>query len=129
MKGLISLYESHYKKTGGLTDGPVKLTPPERDAFLQELRSFSTLGEHIYRQGKLAEITEKVGQLVEAACQVNLAETQEWFDQVTVKQHNKRLTEAYKIFKRTSNEIAGLQQRLESSYEDIAEVLGKYYDI
>lgn len=128
-KSLISLYESHFRKTGEMSEGPVKLSPEERDAFLQELRSFSNLGKHVYRSGELAEITKKVGQLVEIACQVNLSETQEWFDQVTVKHHNKRLTEAYKIFERSSKEIASLQQRLESAYEDIAEVLNKYYDV
>lgn len=129
MNSLISLYESHYRKNGGIAEGPVALSPEERDAFLQELRSFSSLGQHIYRAGELSEITSKVGQLVEMACQVNLAETQKWFDQVTVKTHNKRLTEAYKIFERTSQEITALQQRLEASYEDIAEVLNKYYDV
>lgn len=128
-KSLISLYESHYKKNGAMSEGPMRFTPEERDAFLQELRSFSGLGKHVYRSGELAEITKKVGQLVEVACQVNLAETQEWFDQVTVKHHNKRLMEAYKIFERSSKEIGSLQQRLESAYEDIAEVLNKYYDV
>jgi hypothetical protein len=41
----------------------------------------------------------------------------------------KQLSEAQKIFDKTAAEMSTLQQRLESAYEDIGGVLGKYYDI
>ena len=60
---------------------------------------------------------------------MTLQETENWFDDVTVNRHMKSLKESYKIFEKTTNEIMSSQQRLESAYEDIAEVLGKYYEV
>ena len=34
-----------------------------------------------------------------------------------------------KIFEKTLREVGTLQQRLESSYDEIGETLGKYYEI
>jgi hypothetical protein len=39
------------------------------------------------------------------------------------------MNESFKIFSSTIKEVATLQQRLESSYDEIGEVLGKYYEI
>ena len=41
----------------------------------------------------------------------------------------KQLKEAYKVFEKTSTEMDGLQQRLESAYEDMGTVLNKYYKV
>lgn len=124
-----SLYESHFKKIKALKEGTLAYTKEDRNNFLQELRNFGNLGQHVYRSKQLEDVINKVGQMVEVACQVNLSETEAWMDQITVKRHNKRLTESYKLFERTGKEIGMLQQRLESCYEDMAEVFKKYYDI
>lgn len=129
LTNLASLIESHYNRTKGLTEGAIPYSKEERNSFLQEMRSFSNMGQHVYRSKSLAEVITKLGQLVEVATQVNLAETEQWMDQLTVKRHNKKLMESYKLFERTGQEIGVLQQRLESCYEDMAEVFNKYYDI
>lgn len=100
-----------------------------REEFIQELKNFYRLGESVYRTKTLKEISKKVGRIVENATSMNLKETEGWFDQVTVSRHNKQLKESYKVFEKCVNEINTLQQRLESSYEDIGEVLKKYYDV
>jgi hypothetical protein len=41
----------------------------------------------------------------------------------------KTLKESYKIFEKTATEMNALQPRLSAAYEDIAEVLQKYYDV
>ena len=41
----------------------------------------------------------------------------------------KRMNESFKVFEKTLKEVSTLQQRLESSYDEIGEVLGKYYEI
>jgi hypothetical protein len=41
----------------------------------------------------------------------------------------KQMNEAMKVFEKTSGEMSGLQQRLESAYEDMGGTLNKYYKI
>jgi len=41
----------------------------------------------------------------------------------------KRMGESFKVFEKTLKEVSTLQQRLESAYDEIGEVLGKYYEI
>jgi hypothetical protein len=41
----------------------------------------------------------------------------------------KSMNESFKVFSNTIKEVSTLQQRLESSYDEIGEVLGKYYEI
>ena len=84
---------------------------------------------YIYRNQSLKETAQYLGELIEAASQLTLAETEDWFDGVTVGRHMKHLGESYKIFEKTAQEMSTLQQRLESAYEDIGGTLNKYYDI
>lgn len=129
MKNLTSLYEKHYKRTNALKEGSMPYSVQERKAFLEQVRGFDKMGQHVYRKGNLGEAIKHIGEIVELACQMNLAETQEWFDEITVRRHNKRLQEAYKIFEKTGKDMVALQQRMEACYEDIAEVLNKYYEV
>ena len=41
----------------------------------------------------------------------------------------KQMNEAMKVFEKTAGEMNGLQQRLESAYEDMGGVLNRYYKI
>lgn len=121
--------KSMMKLLEGFGDDQVKFSKDERKAFLENIRNFSRYSESIYRSAKLAEIAEEIGQTIKVAQQMNLQETDGWFDNVTVSRHNKRMEEAYKTFQNSAKEVSVLQQRMESAYEDIAETLKKYYDV
>jgi hypothetical protein len=90
---------------------------------------FAEHANGIYRQHSLKETADALNHMIEAANHLTLSETEDWFDKVTVSRHMKQLSEAQKIFDKTAAEMSTLQQRLESAYEDIGGVLGKYYDI
>jgi len=103
--------------------------PIDRNQFLENVKSITSLNQEIYRANKLQQVSEELGALVEMSKRFNLEETDGWFDGITVNRHNKKMDEAYKIFEKTCNEITQLQQRLEASYEDIVETLAKYYEV
>jgi len=67
--------------------------------------------------------------IVENANKVTLEETGDWFDRVTVNRHMKSMNESFKVFQKTLSEVHTLQQRMESTYDEIGEVLSKYYEI
>ena len=87
------------------------------------------MGDNIYRNSSLREITEELGHIVKVAESLTIQESEHWFDNVTTSRHMKQLREAYKVFEKTAGEVHTLQQRLESAYEDMGGVLNKYYRI
>ena len=104
-----------------------KVPLPNRDNFLSYISTYEGYGKYIYRENKLKEIADAVNRMVEDAEIFTMHETENWFDKVTVKRNMKTLKEANKTFQKTSNEMHTLQQRLESVYEEIGNVLCRYY--
>ena len=82
---------------------------------------------YIEKEG-LAEVYESIKNVVERGKNM-VKETEGSFDGITVGRHVKRMNESFKIFEKTLREVHTLQQRLESTYDEIGEVLGKYYEI
>lgn len=105
------------------------MSTEQKKAFLEAVYKFAEHANSIYRPQSLKETSQYLGELIEAAHHLTLSETEDWFDANTVNRHMKHLGESYKIFEKTANEMAVLQQRLESCYEDIGGTLNKYYDI
>lgn len=106
-----------------------RLTTEEKESFLQEVSTFGAYAEAVYRNSKLKEVANKINNMMERAEQFTLAETEDWFDQVTVKRNLKELKNNAKTFSKTVEEINVLQQRLESLYEEMGHTLGRYYDV
>jgi hypothetical protein len=106
-----------------------KMSSDQRRTFLRSVANYHTLGEKVYRDSSLREISKSLGSIVEQAEKLTLSESEHWFDNVTVSRHMKQLKEAFNVFEKTSNEISGLQQRLESAYEDMGTILNRYYKV
>ena len=108
---------------------PEKMTKEERNSFLEAVANFHKLGEMIYSNAKLQEVTKTLQSVMERAEKVTMKESEHWFDNVTVSRHMKQMNEAMKVFEKTAGEMSGLQQRLESAYEDMGGILNKYYKV
>ena len=107
----------------------IELSEEQKKAFLEAVKQYKKYGEAVYRNAGLGEVYESIKNMVEMAGKVTLSETDDWFDNVTVSRHMKRMGESFKVFEKTLKEVSTLQQRLEASYDEIGEVLGKYYEI
>ncbi len=105
------------------------ITAEQKRSFTEAVGNYHSMGESVYRNTSLREITEQLGQIVKVAESLTLKESEHWFDNVTTSRHMKQLKEAYKVFEKTAGEVHTLQQRLESAYEDMGGVLNKYYKI
>jgi hypothetical protein len=122
LASLINLKESEQHPVDGMST-------EQKKAFLEAVYRFAEHSNDIYRTHSLRETSKHLSTLIEAAHQLTLSETEDWFDANTVNRHMKHLDEAHKIFEKTASEMSVLQQRLESAYEDIGGTLSKYYDI
>ena len=105
------------------------LTREQKRSFTEAVGNYHSMGESVYRNSSLREITEQLSEIVNVAEQLTLSESEHWFDNVTAGRHMKQLKEAYKVFEKTAGEVHTLQQRLESAYEDMGGILNKYYKI
>lgn len=112
----------------GQTSGQ-KLHLSEKAQALEEIKNYQALGEVIYRSEGLKEAASKISKIVEKAESLVLQETEEWFDEVTIKRNMKELNSKNQEFIKTVNEMAKLQQRLESLYEEMGNGLSRYYEI
>jgi len=106
-----------------------KLSPEEKKAVMEMIGKFNEYGKHVYRADELRKITNEMKDVVSKAKDMTLQETEGSFDGITVGRHMKGLDSSMQLFEKTAAEINTLQQRLESVYEDIGNVLNKYYKI
>ena len=106
-----------------------EMTTEQKQAFLEAVKAYKSFGETVYRNEGLSDVYESIRGLVESAGKNMVKETEGSFDGITVSRHVKRMNESFRIFEKTLREVGTLQQRLESTYDEIGEVLGKYYEI
>jgi len=109
-------------------DQPQPLSKEEKKQFLDQVKKFSEMGQSVYGNGDLQQLTDRVKDMINKAEQIT-TEAGDWFDNVTVKRHMKNLNDSYRVFESTTKEMSQLQQRLSAAYEDIAQGLNKYFDV
>ena len=101
----------------------------EKAAFLEEVARFNEYGSVIYKTEGLREAAAKINAIVENAERITLQETEDWFDDLTIKRNMKSLKSNNEQFMKTVKEVTKMQQRLESLYEEMGHTLSRYYEI
>ena len=95
----------------------------------EALQNYNKLGEALYQQQSLKETAKSLSQIAEMAATHTVQETEDWFDKVTVSRNMKELTNHSKSFAKIAEEASSVQQRLAGLYEDMGNILNRYYDI
>jgi hypothetical protein len=97
--------------------------------LVSKINNFSSLGENIYGSGNLKEVAESLSSIAEGASQHTLSEADDMFDKVTVSRNMKELKGLSKQFGKVALEANSLQERMSGLYEDMGNILGRYYTI
>ena len=97
--------------------------------FLEDVRNFSSLGEHIYRENDIRAVSEKLSNIAKTARTHTLRETEEWFDKITINRNMKELNTLSGQFSKIANDAQGLQERMSALYEDMGLIIGRYYEV
>ena len=95
----------------------------------KEIAHFNKIGEAIFGKSNITKISEKLSRIASQAKSHTLQETESWFDKITVNRNMKELTGLSKQFSKISSESESLQQRMGALYEDMGNILGRYYEI
>ena len=97
--------------------------------LVSSIKNYGSLGEHIYGKGSLKEVAETLSRIAEGAAQHALSETDDMFDKVTISRNMKELKGLSGQFSKVSSEAHALQERMSGLYEDMGNILGRYYKI
>ena len=94
-----------------------------------EMSQYNDIGEDIFGKSNITKISEKLSWIAGQAKSHTLQETESWFDKITVNRNMKELTGLSKSFGKIAQESNSLQQRMSALYEDMGNILGRYYEI
>ena len=94
-----------------------------------EISSYNKLGEAIFGDSNITKIAEKLSWIAGQAKSHTLSETEDWFDRITVNRNMKELTGLSGQFGKIAGEAKSLQERMGAMYEDMGNILGRYYEI
>jgi hypothetical protein len=94
-----------------------------------EISSYNKIGESIFGKSNIIEVAERLGWIAKQAKSHTLQETEDWFDRITVNRNMKELTGLSGQFGKIANEAKSLQERMGALYEDMGNILGRYYEI
>ena len=123
INGKFSLIESLEASTDRVLATDVK------KHFLEIISTYTGFQDQMKRNSDIVEMAETLGGVVEAAKTLTLKEAGDWFDKVTVKRNMMELDKLDKSFDKVAVEARALDQRLSALYEDMGNILGRYYEI
>jgi len=148
MAKLKDLIEENFSVVGGVVSTPAisrdfgSLTKIVEDQYgeveeervdakqvMEALSQYNEIGKQLYMNDDLRETAEKLSQIAQLTKNHTLSETEDWFDKVTVNRNMKELTNFSKQFGKISNEAQAVRERLATLYEDMGNILNRYYDI
>ena len=104
---------------------------PKVDKFkvTEAIRNYANVGKALYQSGGILEAAKQLSEMASAAQNHVLSETNDWFDSVSVKRNMKELKGLTGQFKKTAVEANSVNQRLSALYEDMGNILNRYYEI
>ena len=94
-----------------------------------EISSYNKLGEAIFGDSNITKIAEKLSWIARQAKSHTLSEAEDWFDRITVNRNMKELTGLSGQFGKIAGEAKSIQERMGALYEDMGNILGRYYEI
>ena len=95
----------------------------------EAIKNYGRVGEALYKTGGILEAAKQLSEMATAAQNHVLSETNDWFDSVSVKRNMKELKGLTGQFKKTAVEANSVNQRLSALYEDMGNILNRYYEI
>jgi hypothetical protein len=110
-------------------EGDRKLSPEVKKHFLEIISTYNTFQNQMKRNSDMTEVANTLGGIVEAAKEMTLRESGDWFDNVTVKRNMQELDKLGKSFDKFAMEAKAMDERLHSLYEDMGHILNRYYEI
>jgi len=110
---------------------PVKEREKSVNKFevIEAVKNYQTIGGQLFKDNGIIEVAKQLVGIAESAQNHVLSETDDWFDAVSVKRNMKELKGMTSQFKKAALEANAVNERLNALYEDMGNILNRYYDI
>ena len=95
----------------------------------EKISKFGKYQRFIALEAKDMDVAEDICNIIENASQCILNETDDWFDGISVKRNLKEVKTLAKDFYKTAKERQVYTQRMQSLYEDMGNILNRYFEI
>ena len=95
----------------------------------EAIRNFARVGKQLRVNNGIMSAAKQLAEMADNAQNHVLGETSDWFDGVSVKRNMKELKGLTGQFKKTAVEANAVNQRLSALYEDMGNILNRYYEI
>ena len=100
-----------------------------KEELSSAVSNYSSYGNSIYGKHNIAEIAKTFVKIAEASQKHVVDETADWFDKVTVQRNMKDLKSHAGQFNKIATEAKALQDRMSALYEDMGNILNRYFEI
>jgi hypothetical protein len=125
----VKIINGKFSIAENLNQADRKLSPEVKKHFLEIISTYNTFQDQMKRASDMTEVANTLGAIVEAAKEMTLRESGDWFDAVTVKRNMTELDKLDKNFQKFAVEAKAMDERLHSLYEDMGHILNRYYEI
>lgn len=105
------------------------LSSEQKKLTSEKISKFGNYQSYITNEAKDTDIAEDICNIVENASKYILNETDDWFDAMSVKRNLKEIKTLAKEFHKTATERQAYTQRMQSLYEDMGNILNRYFEI
>ena len=105
------------------------LSTEQKKIASEKISRFGKYQRFIALEAKDMDVAEDICNIIENASQCILNETDDWFDGISVKRNLKEVKTLAKDFYKTAKERQVYTQRMQSLYEDMGNILNRYYEI
>ena len=95
----------------------------------ERLSTFARYRSAIFSENNMRQVAKSLSELATYAREYALNETEESFDKVTINRNMKELAGFSKQFSKIAHEAQGLNERMGVLYEDMGNILNRYYDL
>ena len=95
----------------------------------EAIKNYARVGEQLRVNNNIMEAAKQLAKMAEDAQHHVLGENDDWFDSVSIKRNMKELKGLTGQFKKTAVEANATNQRLSALYEDMGNILNRYYEI
>ena len=106
-----------------------QLSPEQKKQFMEQIKEYNSFRKALQTEADLIKIAEQLSGLAQMAEKTVLAETDDWFDKVTINRNMKELKKINEEFQQTARDAKSVQERMVSLYEDMGHIMGRYFSI
>jgi len=119
------------KLIGIVEELAIREEKPQVNKFevIEAVKNYQTIGGQLFKNNGIVEVAKQLVGIAESAQNHVLSETDDWFDAVSVKRNMKELKGMTGQFKKAALEANSVNERLNALYEDMGNILNRYYDI